>query len=110
MGKHAAWRHLKVDRPGGTFRGGPGRPVRLPGPAPACLRRRAARLIPALRHHWPLTGRELEVLRMLAAGRSNQASARDWWSPWTRSKACGPRSGQARRGQPHWVRGPGPRT
>jgi len=24
--QHAAWRHLKVDRPGGTFRGDPGVP------------------------------------------------------------------------------------
>jgi len=31
MGQHAAWRHLKVDMPGGIFRGSPGRPVRLPG-------------------------------------------------------------------------------
>jgi len=30
--------------------------------------------------------------------------------PRTRSKACGPRPGQARRGQPHRGRGPGPRT
>jgi Bacterial regulatory proteins, luxR family len=30
-----------------------------------------------LRHHWPLTGRELEVLRMLAAGRPDQAIARE---------------------------------
>ena len=42
MKQHAAWRHPEVDMPGGIFRGGPGRPVRLPGPAPACLRRRAA--------------------------------------------------------------------
>jgi len=33
----------------------------------------------------------------------------NWWSPWTRSKACGPRPGQARRGQPHRIRGPGAR-
>jgi hypothetical protein len=26
MGQHAAWRHLKVDMPGGIFRGAPGVP------------------------------------------------------------------------------------
>ena len=58
-----------------------GRPARLPGPAPARVRRRAPRArpgrataaVPGLVE--PLTSRELEVLGMLAAGRSNQAIA-----------------------------------
>ena len=66
-------------------RAGPGpaaeRPARLPGPAAACLRRRASgasagrdtAAVPGIVD--PLTSRELEVLGMLAAGRSNQAIA-----------------------------------
>ena len=47
-----------------------------PGPAPAGLRHRAARNAPVPAGIIdPLTSRELEVLEMLAAGRSNQAIA-----------------------------------
>ena len=56
-------------------------PARLPGPAPACLRRRARlRRTPGRHrcgagHRRAADRRELEVLGMLAAGRSNQAIA-----------------------------------
>ena len=43
----------------------------------------------------PLTGRELAVLRLLAAGRSNQRIARDLMVASTRSKRTWPTSGQA---------------
>ena len=57
----------------------------------------------------PLTGRELEVLGMLAAGRSNQAIAGAACRlPRHRQEARQPRAGQARRGQPHRGRRPGP--
>ena len=64
--------------PGGIFRGGPqaspfGYLARLQRPFAAGP---GARSRP-LRHHWPLTGHELEVLRMLAAGRPDQAIARE---------------------------------
>ena len=56
-----------------------------------------------------LTSRELEVLAMLAAGRSNQAiAAAARGHPRHRQEARQPRPGQARRGQPH--RGRQPRT
>ena len=56
-----------------------------------------------------LTSRELEVLEMLAAGRSNQAIAEPARGhPRHREEARQPRPGQARRGQPH--RGRRPRT
>ena len=66
---------------------GPGRPG--PDPAPAGIVD-------------PLTSRELEVLEMLAAGRSNQAIAcRARGHPGHRQETRRPRPGQARRGQPH---------
>ncbi len=68
------------------------------------------RLIPPLRTIEPLTKRELEVLRVLAAGRSNQAIAANWWHPGHRQKAREPRPGQARRGRSHRGRHAGPRT
>jgi LuxR family maltose regulon positive regulatory protein len=49
--------------------------LRACDPADATLRRRAAGAPPGLAE--PLTGRELEVLRLLAAGRSNQRIAHD---------------------------------
>jgi len=56
----------------------------------------------------PLTGRELAVLRLLAAGRSNQRIARDLMVASTRSKRTWPTSGQAWRRLPH--KGRSPRT
>src|SRR6266513_6091216 len=78
MGQHAAWRHLKVDMPGGIVRGDPrgvpfGYLARLQRAFAAGPRARSR----PLWHHRPLTGHELEMLRMLAAGRSNQAIARE---------------------------------
>jgi LuxR family transcriptional regulator, maltose regulon positive regulatory protein len=59
----------------------------------------------------PLTSRELEVLTMLAAGRSNQAIARELVVTLdTVKKHVGHVMGKARRGQPHRSGGPGPRT
>ena len=59
----------------------------------------------------PLTARELEVLGMLAAGRSNQAIAgAAGGHPRHRQKARQPRPGQARRGQPHRGGHPGQGT
>jgi hypothetical protein len=49
----------------------------------------------------PLTDRELEALRLLAAGKSSQRSARDLVVHSARSKARDLRPGQARRRQPH---------
>ena len=49
--------------------------VRACGPADATPRRRAAARTSGLAE--PLTDRELEVLRLLASGRSNQRIARD---------------------------------
>ena len=57
----------------------------------------------------PLTGRELEVLRLIAAGKSNQRIAHDLVVAFEHGqKARDPRPGQARRRQPH--RGRSPRT
>ena len=35
----------------------------------------------------PLTSRELEVLKMMAAGRRTRPSPANWWSPWTPSRS-----------------------
>ena len=59
----------------------------------------------------PLTARELEVLAMLAAGTVEPADRRRAGGhPLHRQEARQPRPGQARRGQPHRGRRPGPRT
>ena len=49
----------------------------------------------------PLTSRELEVLKMLAAGRSNRHREPARGHPQHRQEARQPRPGQAWRGQPH---------
>ena len=55
--------------------------------------------------------RELEVLRLLAAGKPNQQIAeRAGGQPRHGQKTRQPRAGQARRGQPHRGNRPGPRT
>ena len=104
-------------RPAGQPGRRPRRPARLPGPAPARLRRpgtprraprrAAAAAVPGLVE--PLTARELEVLRLLAAGKPNQRIAqRAGGQPRHGQKARQPPPGQARRGQPHRGRRPGP--
>lgn len=56
----------------------------------------------------PLTGREPEVLRLLAAGKSNLRIAHDLVVTLdTVKNARDPHLGQARRRQPHRGRGPG---
>ena len=57
-----------------------------------------------------LTGRELEVLTMLAAGSSNQAIASQRVVTLDTVEARQPRPGQARRGQPDRGRHPRPRA
>ena len=105
-------------------RGPAGRPGRRRGVPLGCLARlqrafdaghaapdpgRAAAAVPGIVE--PLTSRELEVLGMLAAGRSNQAiAARAGGHPRHRQEARQPCPGQARRGQPHRGRRPGPRA
>jgi hypothetical protein len=78
--------------PAGRTRHRPARPARLPGPAPPSLRRRASgpdhgRATARQGIMEPLTRRELEVLGMLAAGKSNQAPHASWWSPLTLSRS-----------------------
>ena len=80
-----------------------------PGDAAPDPRRGSAAAAPGIVE--PLTSRELEVLGLLAAGRSNPAIAgRARGHPRHRQKARQPPPGQARRHQPHRGRRPGPRT
>ena len=105
-------RLIAAQRAGTRRRSGP---ARLPGPAPARVGpeqatpargRGATAAVPGLVE--PLTARELEVLGMLAVGRSNQAIAsRASGHPRHRQEARQPPAGQARRGQPHRGRRPG---
>jgi len=86
-------------------RGPPYRPGYLAAPLRACGQpdatppQKRAATPPGLAE--PLTDCELEVLRLLAAGRSNQRIAHDLVvAPDTVKKACDPRPGQARHRQP----------
>ena len=75
----------QADRRPAGWAGRRGGPAELPGPAPARVRRGARRASGSRRGTFavpglvdPLTGRELEVLGMLAAGKSNQAIAAEF--------------------------------
>jgi len=97
--------------PGGIFRSGPGRPVRLPAPGSSVPSPPGRpRLIPAPPASLTADRPRAAGAADLAAGQPDQAIARELAVALDTVKACRPRPGHARRGQPHRGRGPSPRT
>ena len=105
-------RLIAAQRTGSGFRAAAERPARLPGPAPAGLRRRADRA----RSRPVRPRRSADQPRARGADDAGGGPVepghrrRAGGHPGHRQETCRPCAGQARRGQPHRGRGPGPRA